>query len=717
MSWLALSSERWQSPKRAHLPRRTQVILLAGLVIAFVIFRWLQRREPWNSDDMNLFAFSVDAAAGHHWVFGVPDMGTSPAGALVPHTDHAASRIGMLPLGVPAVRMLGASAAAYYLVPLLVSLVGFCAIYWVMLTSFGPWVALVFAAIHMAWPFELEHASLFLTDLPAAVMSLSSLCLLDVSARRAPRGRMMFAMLAGLAGWGTYLLRNNGLVLLAPAYLVFLWYRPTRVQTLWAIGVALLGVLAQQAFLVYRGFGWGHDWISVRKDFADYAPFLPVYSWGGFLVRQFTYQVTTFGKGVTGLLAAFLLLSSLGLHVLLLRFERRVLPFTIAVFGLVSWLVFSFSIYERVPGGVRATVPVNFRFVQPFTYSSLVVWAWAWCSLRERLAAAGLISSAPSKPVSPLRRRLGSVALPLLLITFSLMALVVRGPETYRQGKTRRLVEAMQRHFAGGDGSLLIAGTQASLRVPRVFCCSGLSRDVEWRTLTPSEIGDLVERKEQAVVLRDVPRELTLARYQEPEARRAYRGEMARIEEGLWRDYALTYVDEKYALFAPPPSNAPAPVGVSRNGWLVPASLALEVPKLAGTPCRVVDGEDASRTLVPAQQGAQASCEHTWPSDSRVSSASELPGAEVNDSGFVLRLHADYDTPLALTVDVVQSSEHGVRRRTAQLAPGTSYVPVRLHAGARALSLVYRVKTRGAPEGQVVRIRPAEWRPHRLSPP
>lgn len=481
MSWLGLSSERWHSDKHPHLPRRTQGILLTGLAIAFVIFRWLQRREPWNSDDMTLFAYSVDTAAG-------------------------------------------------------------------------------------------------------------------------------------------------------------------------------------QLALVLR---------DARR------PRLP------------------------------------------LEVQRRVLLFAIAVFGLVSWLVFSFSIYERVPGGVRATVPVNFRFVQPFTYSSLVVWAWAWCSLRERLAAARLISSSPSTPRSPLRQRLAGVALPLLLITFSLMALVVRGPETYRQGETRRLVEAVQRHFAGGDGSLLIAGTQPSLRVPRVFCCSSLSRDLKWQTLTPSEIADLVERKEPALVLRDVPRELTRARYGDEETRRAYRAEVARIEERLWRDYELTHVDEKYALFSPPAPGAPLSVDVYQNGWVVPSSMIPGFPSIAGTPCRVLaDGEDRSRTLDPAREGgAQASCEHTWLSDSRVFSPSEPPGAEANDSGFVLRLHADYDTPLGLTVDVVQSTGQGVRRHTAQLAPGTSYVPVRLHAGTRALSLVYRIKTRGAPEGQVVRIRPAEWRPHRFSPP
>ena len=69
---------------------------------------------------------------------------------------------------------------------------------------------------------------------------------------------------------------------------------------------------------------------------------------------------------------------------------------------------------------------------------------------------------------------------------------------------------------------------------------------------------------------------------------------------------------------------------------------------------------------------------------------------------------------VSLTVDVVEYTEGGVRRQSAPILPGTSYVPVRAHAGVRALLLVYRVRTGGAPEGQVVRLRPAEWRPHRF---
>lgn len=708
MSAAGISSERWLG-EGALSARRAQALLLAGLMIAFVVFRWLQRREPWNSDDMDLFQLAVDAATGQHWVFG--------SSALAPgeRIPHPAFRVGLLPVAVPAIKALGATATAYYLVPLLFSLLGFYTLYWVTLTHFGPLVALVFAAIHLAWPFELEHASVLLTDLPSAAVSILSLCLLDASARRSYRGRIACAVLAGLLAWETYLLRNNGLVLLAPAYLVFFCFRATRVQTLWASAVILLGVLGQQAFLVYRGFGLGYDWISVRLAFADYAEFLPVYSWWVFLVRQFGLQVSTFGYGLPGYLAALLVLGSLVLHVLLLRFERRALLLSIAAFGLFAWLVFSFSIYELVPGGVRATVPVNFRFIQPFTYSSLVVWAWAWWSLRERLAAGRGFVRAASTARSARLQQLAVVALPLLLIGFSALAAVVRSPETYRQGGTHRLVQALRKQLAQSDEPLLVVGANASLRVPRIFCCAGESPRVEWRSLPVGELAELVERGSPALVLRDVPRELRSARYYPPEERRIYRGELDRLEESLWRDYELAYVDTTYALFGPPSSGKPRAADIFQSEAVVPASAPVGAPRIAGASCRVLpDAARKWRTLVPSREGSRAACEQTWPSDSRIVSALDPGGAPAGGKGFVLRLKTDYDVPLSLSAEVVEQTERDVHRQRVLVHPGTTYVPVPLHAGARSVSVVYRLKTRGAPEGQVARAHLAEWRPHRF---
>lgn len=710
-----LVSEPPRGEMRLPALRRTQLILFFGLVIAFVAFRWAERREPWNSDDMSMFELSVDAAAGRHWVFGAAFGGANSADGLPAQVGHIVFRIGLLPLSVPAIHLFGASATAYYVVPLIFALIGFSALYWVMLTRFGSLVACVFALIHLAWPFELEHGSLFLTDLPAAAVALVSICLLDAATNGTPRSRFMYALLAGGAAFETYLLRNNGLALLGPAYLVFLWSRSTRAQTLVAVAVACLGVFGQQAFMVYRGFSWGYDWSTIRADFAEYAPFLSVYSWGRFLVRQFAYQVSTFGHGFTGYVAALLVAGSLVMHVLLLRFERQALLRAIAAFGLFAWLVFSYSIYELVPGGVRATVPVNFRFVQPFTYSSLVAWAWAWTWLRQKVAAAG--STTRSQPA--LRRGLTLAALPALLLVFSIMALGIRAPETYRAGATRSLVQSLQRFLTEGGEPLLVAGTGPSLRVPQVFCCGGPSRPVQWQELSPQALRELVERKSTALVLRDVQRELTRAKYFTDDARAAYREELARIDEHLWSNYGLAHVDGTYVLFTPPAAGIdPSRLAVSPITLDVANSPPSGALLITGATCRVAPNQgEPSRTLTPPQgAGKNSSCEYMWLEDGRViSSSSAAARAESSDQGFVLRLHADYEVPLSLSVDIVQYGAHGVQRQKQEVPAGTSYQPVRLLPETTAIFLVYQLKTRGAPPGHATRIRPAQWRPHRFT--
>jgi hypothetical protein len=271
---------------------------------------------------------------------------------------------------------------------------------------------------------------------------------------------------------------------------------------------------------------------------------------------------------------------------------------------------------------------------------------------------------------------------------------------------------------AAGGAPLPIAGVAASLRVPRVFCHSESSRDVRWQVVSLSELGELVERRGPALVLRDVPKELKKARYRAGEELDTYHGNLTRIEETLWRDYELTHVDATYALFTPPRPGTPREVDVSRNEWDLSSAPLTAAPVNAEGLCRVMpDGGGTARTLVPAREGGtRASCEHTWQADTSALSASAPLEAEANDSALVLRLRTDYEVPLSVSVEVVQRSEQGVRRTTALLPPGTSYVPVRLTASAQGLSLVYRVKTRNAKEGQLVRLAPPILRAYPTAP-
>lgn len=678
-----MASDGWQRTESALAAPRVRWLVFATLLAAFVAFRWWQRLEPWNSDDTELFQLSVDAAAGKHWVFG-----TQPGGSVL---THQAFRIGLLPLAVPAVRLLGASATAYYLVPLLFSCLGFAALYWLIFRQFGALVALAFALIHLLWPYEVQHASVFLTDLPAAASALLSLCLIDAAARSRRWGEVL-VLLAALAAVESQLLRNNALVLLAPGLLVLLLSQPTRRPALWTCALALLGVLGVQALLVHRGLGWGADLQRVRSALGEYAPFLPVYSWPAFVLRQFKHQLSTFGRGPSGALAVLLLAGSLLGHAWLLVRERRPLLRAIAAFGLFTWLVFSFSIYERVPGGVRAMAPLNARYIQAFAYSSLVVWAWVCARLRAR---EGLL-------------RRASAAVPVLLLGFALVGSLTHLPPRYRGSSTEQLVRALDDSVAqhAQEPALSVVGTAYSLAVPRLFCCGAR---VAWRELEAAELARLPVPSSATLVLRDVVRELSLAQYLRPELRAAYRRDLARSEEQLWHGAELTYVDDSYALFDASRAPASAPAA---DAWAV--AVVEPAPLLAAPACQPGTAADGARELAPRHGDASRGvCEYSWLADARVAPA---PGSRV-----VLRIQTAYEPPLALSLDVVEDGERGIARLgRSQLAPGTVYVPLQLGLGARGWYPVYRVaantsgdaaaSTTVAPDAAALRIWPAEWR-------
>jgi hypothetical protein len=202
-------------------------------------------------------------------------------------------------------------------------------------------------------------------------------------------------------------------------------------------------------------------------------------------------------------------------------------------------------------------------------------------------------------------------------------------------------------------------------------------------------------------VLRNVPGELELKRFAEPAERQSYGAQLGRLESSLWRDYDLGHVDAKYALFAPPVGSA------SRALPALPPPDA--AAPLDGAPCRA--GDPDARALSPLRSAsARATCEYSWSSDGI---ALPLPPGEPRamEAGLVLRVEAAYEPPLALAVAVLEDGAGGRQRRWTALSPGATYVPVSLHAGTRALSVVYRVTTRAALAEQSVRIAPAQWRP------
>lgn len=678
---------RWEA---ALSPRPARRLVLVCLVLGFLALRWFQRLQPWDSDDMTLFEISARAAEGDHWLLGsathAPDAATE--------LSHQALRVGLLPISVPTILALGAGSTAYYLVPLAFALVGYLCIASVALEHLGVLMAVALALIHIVWPFELAHGSIFLADLPSAALALLSLCLLDAGRCRAgERARLIFAVSAGLAALESYWLRSNVLVLLVPAYLVFLARRDARWLAIVAIAALVSGLLVEQALFVWRGLGWGYGWSRVHLALENYSEFLPIYSWSQFSIRPFLQPFTSFGRGVSGALAALVLLGSLLGHVLVLRFERRPLLLAIVVFGAFTWLVFSFSVYEWLDGGVRAMAPPSQRYIQPFTYSSLLVWGWLWCRLRERMQLEGRSAWSGA----------AVVALPLALFCFSLEASARHLPALNRTSESRGLLATLGERAASARAPIDVAGVERGLRVPRMLlCCDDV---VRWLSLPVRELADAVPARRAPFVLRNIPRELSDARYLDPEQRRAYRSDLARVDDALWRDYALVHLDSTYALFERLPGSRD--LGVTRRP-LAPADAPVGTASLERA-CRVTPSEAGIQRVELDAEG-RGSCEYTSPEDGIL-----LPEAgSARSSDYAVRVSVDYQPPLSMTAEIVQLDAQGMQRRSQRLLSGTSYLPVQIRPQTRAVYVVYRLK--GDARGDAgVTIEPARWLS--LSPP
>jgi hypothetical protein len=683
---------RWRGVELWLSRRSAKCIIFGCLLVWFLAWRWLQRLEPWDSDDATLFAISARAATGDHWVLGAAAQGLDSATPL----SHQALRMGLLPVSIPVILAFGASSAAYYLVPLLFALVGFVCVGWVALEHFGLLVALAMLVIHAVCPFELAHSSVFLVDLPSAALALASLCLLEAARRRErSRERLALAVGAGLALLESYFLRSNVLVLIAPALLVFLWRREARALVGVALGVLGLGLLGEQALFAWRGLGWGYGWSRVNLALEQYSEFLPVYSWGKFAIRQFEYQFTSFGRGITGALAALVLLAALLGHALAFRFERRPLLLAIMIFGAFTWLVFSFAIYERVDGGVRAMAPTSYRYIQPFTYSSVLVWAWAWCFIRERGWRRGAQAGGDRQA-----RWLGAalVAVPLLLLGFSLDASFAHLPELHRKSESRRLFAALRARAEHDHAPVDVAGLPRGLRVARILCC-GDDGPVRWRDLPAPQLADVIQNGQAPLVLRNVTRELSDARYMDPSGQALYRTALERVDDMLWRDYALVHLDSTYALFERRPGERASAV------VLPPAPPLADMSRLGRreeATCRSTPTDDGALLELQGDGSRRTSCQYSAPQDG-ILLAERAPSSD-----YVLRVSVDYQAPLAMTVDVVQFDGLELHRDSQRIFPGTSYVPVAVRPGMKAAYVVYRINGSGLAHSTIA-IEPARW--------
>lgn len=479
-------------------------LAVLSLVVLFVAYRWWGRLEPLNSDDLRLVQFAADFLAGDHWL-----RGAGPAAS----PGHAELRIGILPVLAPAVALLGPGELAYYLVPLLFAVVGFAATWALMHRHLDARLAALFALFHVVHPFELQHASLLLVDLPSAACLVVATLLLGERSLR-PRASLLWAAGSGLFALEAYLLRANSLLLFAPVVLVLAIRRRERLAAAVAAGVLAAGVLGEQLLLMARGLGFGYRWRAVTEAVEGFGRFLPHYTPAEFLTRQLEFLWARFGRGLDGALAVSLLLLALAALATMLLAERSAILRAVAASGLCAWLLFAFGFSSWSDGSIHALAPPNFRYFQPFYYAATVGLCW----LCLRLAAARRPARPPGEAaaVAGWRRPAAwAVAVALVLVAARLSTVHLDERLAHPEGRLAGQLAVLDGAAAAAGGRLEVAATPSSARVLALFRSESTEPAVSWRlsslpallrTATRRDVALLVDRPRLETDLRYAPR-------------------------------------------------------------------------------------------------------------------------------------------------------------------------------------------------------------------
>lgn len=529
-------------------PRWTTLLIGAALVAGFVAYRWSMRLEPLNSDDLTLFWIVDSAVKGDHWLLA----GEGPA------AGHQALRIGLLPLLAPAIQWLGATATAFYTVPIAISTLGFWLCWRIMQEDAGTEVAVAFAVFHIALPFELRHASLLLTDLPSAVFVL--LCIHLVH-RLSPAEHQSLSSiawrgaLAGLVGIEAYLLRINTLVFLAPAFLFFVASSRTRWVALSTGAMIALGVLLEQLFYLSMGEPFGYRWQTVRQALDSYSPFLPLLAPEDFLGRYFRFAYNSFNGGFDGNFMRGFLVVSLAAHVFALV-RGRLPGCALASTGLVTFVATVYGIYAWDESGIRALGPESYRYLQLFFYTSIVLLASSAGALLRATAALGSTRNS-------VRMALFAMLVVLALVPFGISDRHPVPRVNSESGLIARITCAMDRAGESTD-RVAVESTAYSSRVARLFRGEWSQPRVDWQLSSIQDVSD-PDLAGSSYMFFDHLRLLKSVRYNHGDRYKAYIDDLGRLDEKLWGAYTPLNGLASGTLYAPASADSPVTTQVNWN--------------------------------------------------------------------------------------------------------------------------------------------------------
>jgi len=479
------------------------------------------RVEPLNSDDVALFGIATHAVEGGHWLFeGQP-----------PPELHQHLRLGFLPLLAPFVHFLGPTHVAFYAAPIAVAALGFWICWRIMLKEAGFGLAVAFALLHMALPLEVMRASLPLVDLPSAVFVMLAIFLVDRLAREEPASLGDSAWrgaVAGLAGVGAYLLRTNSVMLLAPGLAILGFSRRTRWIALFAGLAIALGVGLEQLFYVAHGEAFGYRWQVVQAALQEYSPFLPLVPVEEFPGRYFKFADRAFGGGLAGEYMRGFLVVSLVAHIFALLRGKPMIR-ALAATGILTFVSFAYGIYSWEDSGIRALAPTNYRYLQLFYYTSIVLLAWG----SGRIAAAVTTLEAERGPgLTALYLGVAVVA----LAPFHISARYVGPRVTSDEGLVRSVTCALDEAAQANGGAVSVHSSDSASRVIRLFRGSWSEPRVDWQI---ADLDELLEMPaaEAPFLFFDHWRLQLSARYQDEGVAGEYERSLALLGTRLWQAY------------------------------------------------------------------------------------------------------------------------------------------------------------------------------------
>jgi hypothetical protein len=361
----------------------------------------------------------------------------------------------------------------------------------------------------------------------------------------------------------------------------------------------------------------------------------------------------------------------------------------LAATGLLTFAAFAYGIYSWEEAGIHALAPANYRYLQLFYYTGVVLLAWATSALLARVDAQG-------RSRQPLRVALGLGVAAVVLAPFHISARHVGPRVESEDGLISRVTCALDAAAADHGGAISVHSSTYSSRVIRLFRGPWSEPSVEWRLAGLDEFLALSPDR-APFALFDHRRMQLAARYKEGEVAEEYQRALVALDTRLWEEYEPLTGRERGTFYRRSPDGGDA--GVTALRWRTSAG-----PTVERDDGRIFE----VRTTPPA--------ETFYLFTERAGGTAPTAGADPRSaldasSRYALRFHLDHPASLPVEGYLYQFGARKVAaRQTLHVRPEWNTVHFEPAPGAVAFGLSLFFATDGLESAQRVTLRHTELR-------